>query len=73
MDETLKFVEELNLVSRTKAGVYSQLKREMWRETVEYLEGFEAEVKAEDALHEASEIEKEQREQKIKGWEKAKL
>lgn len=35
--EVLTFIEEMKLVDKAKSGVYGQLKKEMWRETVGYL------------------------------------
>nr|POE47014.1 enoyl-coa delta isomerase 3 [Quercus suber] len=48
LDDTLKYIEELKLVGKAQPGmsgmaVYRQLKQEMWRETISYLENFDAE------------------------------
>lgn len=45
LDETLAFVDELQLVKKAQPGgtghsVYAELKTEMWRETVEMLENW---------------------------------
>ena len=41
-EEALAFVGEMGLVKKGESGVYGTLKREMWRETVGYLENAEA-------------------------------
>ncbi|KAK3060190.1 hypothetical protein LTR53_020192, partial [Teratosphaeriaceae sp. CCFEE 6253] len=48
LDEALSYVDDLKLVQKAGKGmsgkqVYGDLKREMWRETVGYLENFGAE------------------------------
>lgn len=45
LDETLAYVEDLQLVKKAQPGgsgksVYGEIKREMWRETVDLLEGW---------------------------------
>jgi len=61
-------------VSKTDKGVYGLLKREMWRETVHYLENFTEESNQESALQVATIRETARREMKVKAWEaKAKL
>jgi enoyl-CoA hydratase/carnithine racemase len=36
-DETMTFVKEMKLSNKAESGVYGELKKEMWRETVAYL------------------------------------
>jgi Delta3-Delta2-enoyl-CoA isomerase len=55
LEETLKFIEERKLGKKGKTGVYGVLKKEMYRETLGYLEGsmeedrqMEEEAKRED-------------------------
>ncbi|PNS20281.1 Enoyl-CoA delta isomerase 1, peroxisomal [Sphaceloma murrayae] len=38
LDETLKYIDELQLVKKADKGVYGELKREMYRESLHYLE-----------------------------------
>lgn len=72
LDEVVAFVEEFKLVSKTDKGVYGKLKREMWRETVAFLdapdeeEGYKERVKRQD-----EELERKARE-RVKDWETAK-
>lgn len=71
MNEVLKFVDELGLVDKAKSGVYGRLKREMWRETVGYLDDFgrsERRVEREMEEHKRRE---EGEEKKIVEWEKS--
>ncbi|KAF2437312.1 enoyl-CoA hydratase/isomerase [Karstenula rhodostoma CBS 690.94] len=74
IDEVLKFIEELKLTSKPDKGVVGELKREMWRETVDFLENDEREAgrlgKASDRLA----AEAAEREKKVEAWSaKAKL
>ncbi|PSK60770.1 Enoyl-CoA delta isomerase 1, peroxisomal [Elsinoe australis] len=47
MEEALKYVDELKLVNKSDKGVYSELKREMFRESLYYLENqYEEDVRA---------------------------
>jgi len=53
---------------------YGDLKREMWRETVDYLENFGAEDGRDFRVQAKNEREREASERKVKEWEaKAKL
>lgn len=54
-------------------SVYGDLKREMYRETVEYLEKGNEEEARDIAIAEKKEQEEAQREQKVASWKKAKL
>ncbi|KAL8714293.1 MAG: hypothetical protein Q9225_006597 [Loekoesia sp. 1 TL-2023] len=70
--EALKFVEEMKLVDKAKSGVYGQLKKEMWRETVGYLEdhlGSEKRIK-EDI--QAQKRRQEEEETRVVKWEHSK-
>ncbi|KAL8635761.1 MAG: hypothetical protein Q9228_006785 [Teloschistes exilis] len=71
MNEVLKFVDELGLVDKAKSGVYGRMKREMWRETVGYLDDFgrsERRVEREMEEHKRRE---ESGEKKIVEWEQS--
>lgn len=70
--EVLKFVEEMKLVDKAKSGVYGSLKKEMWRETVGYLEdyaGSERREKEEVDLQKRREVEEEGN---VVEWERSK-
>ena len=41
VDEVILFAKEMGLVDKAKSGVYGKLKKEMWRETVGYLDDAE--------------------------------
>lgn len=76
----LKLVDELALVSKAQPGmsgqnVLSDLKREMYRETVAYLENGSEEAARDDAVAEKRQIEDTAREKNVETskWNKAKL
>jgi len=79
LDEALTHIDELKLVKKAGPGMsgrsaYSDLKREMWRETVEYLENFGDEHNRDFAIQERQRRESEVSEKRVKEWEaKAKL
>ncbi|KAK0265954.1 hypothetical protein LTS16_023017 [Friedmanniomyces endolithicus] len=79
LDEALTYVDELKLVQKAGKGmsgkqVYGDLKREMWRETVDYLENFGAEDGRDFMIQARRKREREVAEGKVKMWEaKAKL
>ena len=54
-------------------AVYAQLKQEMWRETVDYLEQSTEQSIRLDAKQLQWRREREKREKKVQEWEKAKL
>jgi len=68
--EAIVFVQEMRLLDRAKSGVYGQLKKEMWGETVTLLDTYKAcEQKAQA---EAQEQERRQAEEKrrVDDWDK---
>lgn len=70
--EVLKFVKEMALVDKAKSGVYGKLKREMWRETVGFLEdsaGDETRIKQELEVQKRRGAEEERR---VVEWEHSK-
>ncbi|KAL9600704.1 MAG: hypothetical protein Q9219_003034 [cf. Caloplaca sp. 3 TL-2023] len=70
--EVLKFVEEMKLVDKAKSGVYGRLKKEMWRETVGYLDNhLEEEKKIEEGMQVQKHMEEEQ-EKRVIEWEHSK-
>lgn len=78
MDETLKFVNELKLVEKAQPGmsglaVYGDLKREMYRETVQYLETGRDEEAREVGIIDKKRKEQRGREENVAAWQKAKL
>ncbi|KAK0301968.1 hypothetical protein LTR54_012634 [Friedmanniomyces endolithicus] len=79
LDEALAYVDELKLVQKAGKGmngkqVYGDLKREMWRETIDYLENFGAEDGRDFMIQARRKREREVAEGKVKVWEaKAKL
>jgi enoyl-CoA hydratase/carnithine racemase len=80
LDEALTFIDELKLVAKAQPGIsgkiaYSDLKREMYRQTVEYLENGSEEAAREAALAEKQAKEAALREKNVKAatWVKAKL
>ncbi|KAK5118817.1 hypothetical protein LTR62_000026 [Meristemomyces frigidus] len=79
LDEALAHVQELKLVQKVGKGVtgkavYGDLKREMWRETVGYLESFGDEDQRDFVAAAVKLRERQAAENKVKLWEaKAKL
>jgi len=67
--EVITFVQEMHLLDRAKSGVYGQLKREMWGETVALLDNYRA--GEQKAQMEAEEQEARQAEEKtrVNEWE----
>ena len=63
----------MKLVGKPEKGVYGALKREMWRETVRYLEDQGAESERDLAVRVAQAREKAERERRVVEWERAKL
>lgn len=80
LDDALKFIGELDLVSKAQPGmsgqkVLSELKREMYRETVGLLENGNEEAAREHAMAEKRQREDAAREKNVAtaSWTKAKL
>ena len=79
LEEVLTHIDELKLIEKAGKGmngraVYGLLKREMWRETVGYLENFGAEDARDFATDARIERNRQESEKKVGAWEvKAKL
>lgn len=80
MEDALKFIDELALVSKAQPGlsgqqVVSDLKREMYRETVELLENGNEEAARDAAIAEKRQREDTAREKNVSTatWKKSKL
>ena len=80
LDDALKFIDELALVAKAQPGmsgqsVLSDLKREMYRETVELLENGNEEAERDSALAEKRKREDAAREKNVAtaAWQKSKL
>lgn len=70
----MSYIEEMKLVSRAEKGVYGALKREMFRETVQYLENWGDESKRDLEADLARTRELTVRETRVKAFEiKSKL
>lgn len=72
LDEVVKFVEELGLVSKTDKGIYGALKKEMYRETVAFLDAPDDEPQYKERVKKQDEELKKKAEQRVKDWEAAK-
>lgn len=74
LDEAIAHIEEFQLVKKAQPGanglsVYRQLKAEMWRETVKYIESCgDEEVELSDGARQR-EHQKAEREARVKNWE----
>jgi hypothetical protein len=76
LEDVLAFIEELRLTSKPDKGVVGELKREMWRETVDYLENDEREAERAGKASERLDAEAAAREKRVELWStkpKAKL
>lgn len=71
MNEVLQFVHELGLVNKAKSGVYGRLKREMWRETVGYLDDVGRSERRVERETEENKRREEREEKKIVEWEQS--
>ncbi|KAI4759113.1 putative carnitinyl-CoA dehydratase [Aureobasidium sp. EXF-3400] len=72
LDEVVAFVDELKLVSKTDKGVYGLLKREMWRETVAFLDAPDEEREYKEKVKKQDEELERKAKQRVKDWETAK-
>lgn len=70
--EVLKFVEEMKLVDKTKSGVFGHLKKEMWRETVAYLEDHGGSEKRAEEEIQVQKRNEEEEEKRVVEWERSK-
>jgi enoyl-CoA hydratase/carnithine racemase len=68
MDELLKLVGERKLTEKAKTGVYGVLKAEMFRETLGYLEGFDAEEQRAKEYLEKDNKRKDEGENRVAEW-----
>ncbi|KAH0395741.1 hypothetical protein KCU89_g10019, partial [Aureobasidium melanogenum] len=67
-----KFVEELGLVSKTDKGIYGLLKKEMWRETVAFLDAPDDEPEYKEKVKKQDEELEKKAKARVKDWEAAK-
>lgn len=72
LDEVVAFVDEMQLVKKTDAGVYGELKREMWRETVAFLDAPDEEPEVKARVQKQREELQRKSEKRVKDWEAAK-
>ena len=70
LEEVMKFVADRKLVEKGKTGVYGLLKREMYRETLQYIEGYEGEKYNAD-LMKRDDIRKKEGKMRVSEWEKS--
>lgn len=78
LGDALKYIDEMKLVAKaapsaTGKSVYGQLKREMYRETVGYLERWGEEDARDFAIAEKARREREASVKRVEAWQKAKL
>lgn len=73
LPETMTFIQEMELVEKSRSAVYGELKREMWRETVGYLEGFQEEERREARQEKLQTRHREDSEERVAKWERSKL
>lgn len=73
VEETLAMISELKLTNKSDKGVYGSLKKEMWRETVFFLDNWEEQVDRVDELTSKKEAQAKERRLKAFNARKAKL
>lgn len=74
IDEALAYVDEMKLIQRAQPGVsgksvYSELKREMWGETLHHLDNFREEDKSDFQARARAKKDRERRERHVNQWE----
>jgi enoyl-CoA hydratase/carnithine racemase len=69
MEETIKFIGERKLADKPKTGVYGALKREMYRETLGYIEAYEQE-KYNGELMKTEDSRKKEGKRRVSEWER---
>lgn len=75
LQETLAYIDEMKLVQKAQPGmsggpsVYGDLKREMYRETVDYLEQWTEEAQRDWVVRERVRKDSEAAEKRVAGWE----
>jgi len=70
MEEVLALIKDRKLTERGKSGIYGTMKAEMYRESLDFIEGFEREQKREAVLVEEEEKRKRLGNSRIREWEK---
>lgn len=69
-DEVLALITEKKLVDKGKTGVLTLLKKEMYRETVGYLEAFDNSEKIDSAFAGQNEKRKKEGKSRVAEWER---
>lgn len=70
LEEVLGFVKERGLVDKPKMGVYGVLKREMFRETLGYIDGYEESEKTDEEVEKKEMRSKEEGESRVAEWKR---
>ena len=70
LEEVLGFVRERGLVDKPKMGVYGVLKREMFRETLGYIDGYEESEKTDEEVEKKEVRRKEEGESRVAEWKR---
>jgi enoyl-CoA hydratase/carnithine racemase len=71
IEECLTFVREKKLTEKGKTGVYSILKQEMYRETLGYIDGYDAEEKRAERMAEREAMRGEDRQRRVVEWKQS--
>ncbi|RDL36589.1 uncharacterized protein BP5553_05941 [Venustampulla echinocandica] len=72
LQEALKFIEERKLVTKGSTGVYGDLKAEMFRETVGYLDGDEREEERSRGLYKIEDQRRKEGNRRVDEWKRSK-
>ena len=70
LEEAMQFVGERKLVDKCKTGIYGLLKREMFRETLGLIEGYEGQEKYMGELMKKDESGKKEGKSRVAEWER---
>src|SRR5436190_24332932 len=70
MEEIMGLIKERKLVEKGKSGVYGEMKAEMFRETMGYLEGHAREEKRDQENRDAEDRRNAERQTRVEEWER---
>lgn len=71
LEETIKFIKERKLVSKTKSGIWGSMKEEMYRETLGYLDNHPANLTWRRMVQGKRDQLTDQGEEAVQKWEKS--
>lgn len=69
-EEAMKFIGERKLTDKAKMGVYGLLRREMYRETLGLIEGYEGQEKYNEEMMKKEDKRTEEGKSRVAKWER---